>query len=63
MALTMKDNKDQPMMFSPPGNNMMTTPQATQMRTPQFEEPKKYDMPQTTHMSQPTYDEPPQGGL
>ena len=51
------------MMYMPPGNNMMTTPQATQMANPQFEEPKKYDMPQTTHMSQPTYDEPPQGGL
>ena len=63
LALTLKDDNQQPMMYMPPGNNMMTNPQATQMTNPQFEELKKYDMPQTTHMSQPTYDEPPQGGL
>ena len=63
LALTLKDDNQQPMMYMPPGNNMMTNPQATQMTNPQFEEPKKYDMPQTTHMSKPTYDEPPQGGL
>ena len=63
LALTLKDNDQQQVIYMPPNNNMMVNPSVTQMTSPQFEEPKKYDMPQTTQMTQPTYNQPPKGGL
>ena len=49
MALTMKDNKDQGMMFSPPADNQLIGSQAVNKSV--------------THMSQPDFGKPPQGGL
>ena len=63
LALTLKDKDQQQVIYMPPNNNMMVNPNVTQMTSPQFEEPKKYDMPQTTQMTQPTYNQPPKGGL
>ena len=49
MALTMKDNKAQDMMFTPPVDNQLVSPQAVNKSV--------------THMSQPDFGKPPQGGL
>tara|TARA_B100001113_G_scaffold159883_1_gene130739 strand:- start:1000 stop:1761 length:762 start_codon:yes stop_codon:yes gene_type:complete len=49
MALTMKDDKMQQMMFTPPADNQLIAPQAVNKSV--------------THMSQPDFGKPPQGGL
>ena len=51
MALTMKDNKVQEMMFNPPAGNQMLSSQTPAVT------------PNQTHMSQPDFGRPPQGGL
>lgn len=50
MALTMKDNGQQQMMYMPPADNQLIAQQ------PGYQ-------PTTTHMSQPDFGNPPQGGL
>ena len=49
MALTMKDDGLEQMMFTPPADNQLITPQAVKKSA--------------THMSQPDFGKPPQGGL
>ncbi|MED6337585.1 MAG: hypothetical protein VYC12_01025, partial [Candidatus Thermoplasmatota archaeon] len=49
MALTMKDDGQEQMMFTPPADNQLITPQAVNKSA--------------THMSQPDFGKPPQGGL
>ena len=51
MALTMKDNKDQGMMYMPPAGNQMLSAQTPAVT------------PNQTHMSQPDFGRPPQGGV
>lgn len=51
MALTMKDNKNQEMMYMPPAGNQMLSAQTPAVT------------PNQTHMSQPDFGNPPQGGL
>ena len=51
MALTMKDNKNQEMMYMPPAGNQMLSAQTPAVT------------PNQTHMSQPDFGKPPQGGL
>ena len=51
MALTMKDNKNQEMMYMPPAGNQMLSAQTPAVT------------PNQTHMSQPDFGRPPQGGL
>ena len=50
MALTMKGDGQQQMMYMPPADNMMIAQQPGVQ-------------PTTTHMSQPDFGQPPQGGL
>ena len=50
MALTMKDDNQQKMMYMPPEDNMLVAQQTG-------------GQPTTTHMSQPDFGQPPQGGL
>ena len=50
MALTMKDNGGQQMMYMPPSDNQLIAQQPG-------------SLPTTTHMSQPDFGNPPQGGL
>tara|TARA_B100000212_G_scaffold44063_2_gene28397 strand:+ start:1312 stop:2067 length:756 start_codon:yes stop_codon:yes gene_type:complete len=50
LALTIKDNKNQAMMFMPPADNQMLAAQTAVN-------------PNQTHMSQPDFGNPPQGGL
>ena len=49
MALTMKDDGLEQMMFTPPADNQLISPQAVNKSA--------------THMSQPDFGKPPQGGL
>ena len=51
MALTMKDNKNQEMMFTPPADNQMLSAQTPAVT------------PNQTHMSQPDFGRPPKGGV
>ena len=50
MALTMKDNKVEEMMYMPPADNQLIAQQTVDKST-------------TTHMSQPDFGNPPQGGI
>ena len=50
MALTMKGDGQQKMMYMPPADNMLVAQQTG-------------GQPTTTHMSQPDFGQPPQGGL
>ena len=49
MALTMKDNGGQQMMYMPPADNQLISTQVANKSV--------------THMSQPDFGNPPQGGL
>ena len=51
MALTMKDDGQEQMMFTPPADNQMLSAQTPAVT------------PNQTHMSQPDFGRPPQGGL
>ena len=50
MALTMKDDDHQQMMYMPPADNLMIEQQTG-------------NQPTRTHMSQPNFGQPPQGGI